>query len=140
MDFQIRSLQVEDVPQCVQIYFDAFQNPQSLACWPRTPGVRKFWEAMLRSEMGDPSAHFLKVVTRRKEDEGGEEIVAFAKWVAPKPGSAVDTSLPRWPEDADGGLCDRTFGDWARRHADLMGTRGHWCEYCCLQQETRLPC
>ena len=128
MEFRVRPLQAADVSKCVQIYFDAFQNPHSLACWPRTPGVRKFWEGMLCEELDDPGAHFLKVTTNRHDGNESEEIVAFAKWVAPRPGSAVDTGLPRWPQEADSKLCDLTFGDWARRHAELMGTRGHWCE------------
>lgn len=133
MEFQIQPLQAEDAPRCVQIYFDAFQNPHSLACWPRTPGVRKFWEDMFYDELNEPGAHFLKVTKPNPHNDNGDgddgaEIVAFAKWVAPKPGEAVDTRLPRWPEEANGRLCDLTFGDWARRHAELMGTRGHWCE------------
>lgn len=130
MTLEIQSLQPGDIPTCVQIYFDAFQNPHSLACWPRVPGIRKFWEDMLREEMGDPNARFLKVVVTGSSSgsDNGFELAAFAKWVAPKPGVEVDTSLPRWPEEADAELCDRTFGAWARRHKELMGTRGHWCE------------
>lgn len=128
MRLEIQPLQADDIPKCVQIYFDAFQNPHSLACWPRVPGIRKFWQDMLQEEMGDPNARFLKVMVVSDDDGSGEELVAFAKWVAPKPGVEVDTSLPRWPEETDAELCDRTFGDWARRHGELMGTRGHWCE------------
>lgn len=127
MRLEIQPLQADDIPKCVQIYFDAFQNPHSLACWPRAPGIRKFWQDMLQEEMGDPSARFLKVMMVN-DDGSDKELAAFAKWVAPKPGVEVDTSLPRWPEEADAALCERTFGDWARRHGELMEMRGHWCE------------
>lgn len=62
--------------------------------------------------------------------ERGEDsnIVAFAKWVRPKPGVEPDTSLPLWPTGANKPLCEETFGAWAREHVRLMGTRGHWCK------------
>lgn len=132
---RLEPLQADDVPRCVEIYFAAFQNAHSLACWPRgIPTVRKFWEDMLYDEMKDPDAVFLKVVAAEDNQDiassqGAEEVMAFAKWVKPKAtGVEVDTGLPEWPEGADAELCKQTFGEWAREHHNLMGTRSHWCK------------
>jgi len=123
MAFDLQPLQLEDASRCTSIYFAAFQNPHSLACWPRIPSIRAFWEKMIRDELHEPHAHWLKAVSCETQD-----IVGFCKWKSPKPGQEPDTSLPEWPEGADKALCDETFGEWARRHKALMGDRGHWCE------------
>lgn len=122
MAFHLHPLSEEDIPHCVSIYFDAFQNAHSLACWPRVPPVRAFWEKMLRDELTEAGSHWLKAISRCTG-----EMAAFAKWREPQPGSAASVDLPEWPADADGALCDETFGDWARKHRELMGERGHWC-------------
>lgn len=121
MPFSILPIQIEDVPTLVQIYFDSFQNPHSLAAWPRVQSVRTWWEDMIRDELNDKDAHWRKVVD-------GDEIISFVKWVQPKPGVEPDIDLPQWPENADHDLCNHTFGSWARSHRELMGDRGHWCK------------
>lgn len=122
MTFSIQPLLAEDVPECVQVYFDSFQNSHSLVCWPRVPAIRAFWEAMFIDEMSDPKSHFLKVV-----DSQSGELAAFCKWVEPKPGVFPDLDLPEWPKEADVALCNETFGMWAKQHHELMQDRGHWC-------------
>lgn len=124
MAFDLTPLEEEDATRCVSIYFAAFQNPHSLACWPRTPSVRAWWEDMIRTELEDAGSHWLKAVSK----ETGE-IAGFAKWQEPKPGVEPSVDLPQWPEGADHKLCNETFGEWARTHRQLMGDRGHWCEY-----------
>ncbi|KAI5365208.1 Putative GNAT domain, acyl-CoA N-acyltransferase [Septoria linicola] len=121
MAFTLLPLQELDVPQCVTIYFAAFQNAHSLGCWPRTPDIRAWWENMIKDELHEPGAQWLKAVL----EESGE-IAGFAKWQEPEPGIEPDVSLPEWPAEADAELCDETFGAWARAHRDLMGKRGHW--------------
>lgn len=74
MSSQIKQLEEADIPQCVTIYFAAFQNAHSLGCWPRTAAVRRWWEASISSELHDPGAHWLKAVT------ADGEIAGFAKW------------------------------------------------------------
>jgi hypothetical protein len=123
MPFVIQPLLAADVPACVQMYFDSFQNSHSLVCWPRVPAIRAFWENMFYDEMKDPKSHFLKAV-----DIDSGEMAAFCKWVEPKPGVFPDLSLPTWPEEADVSLCDKTFGAWAAQHRELMQDRGHWCK------------
>lgn len=122
MPFTVRRLLAEDVPACVQMYFDSFQNSHSLACWPRVPAIRAFWEAMFIDEMEEEASHFLKAV----DTESGE-LAAFCKWVEPKPDVFPDTSLPEWPKESNVDLCNETFGMWAKQHRELMQDRGHWC-------------
>lgn len=119
--FTLLPLAPTDAPACATIYFASFQNAHSLACWPRTPSIRAFWENMITTELQEPNAHFLKAV-----DPSTNQIAGFCKWVSPKPGEVPDTSLPPWPEDADKRLCDETFGAWANAHAEILGARGHW--------------
>ncbi|ORX37836.1 acyl-CoA N-acyltransferase [Kockovaella imperatae] len=121
MPFKLLPLTEEDAPECVSVYFAAFQNPHSLACWPRVPAIRSFWEKMILDELHEPRAHWAKAV-----DEETGRLAGFMKWQAPKEGVEPDTRLPEWPAEADGRLCDETFGAWARQHRDLMGSRGHW--------------
>ncbi|KAF2725221.1 acyl-CoA N-acyltransferase [Polychaeton citri CBS 116435] len=121
MSFTLLPLIKSDVPACVQIYFDAFQNPHSLACWPRIPSVRQGWEEMFYKELQDPRAHFLKVF-----DVETGRMVGFAKWVEPTPGETPEFDSPQWPEGADVDLCNETFSEWARQHKEMMGDRGHW--------------
>lgn len=124
MPFTVQRLLAEDVSACVQIYFDSFQNAHSLACWPRVPAIRAFWEAMFINEMEEAGSHFIKAV----DSETGE-LAAFCKWVEPKPGVFPDTSLPEWPKESNVDLCNETFGMWAKQHRELMQDRGHWCMY-----------
>jgi hypothetical protein len=124
MLFSVQLLLAEDVPACVQMYFDSFQNSHSLACWPRVPAIRAFWEAMFIDEMADSMSHFIKAV-----DAETGELAAFCKWVEPKPGVFPDTSLPTWPKESNVDLCNKTFGMWAKQHRDLMQDRGHWCMF-----------
>jgi hypothetical protein len=124
MPFEIHPLIATDVPACVQMYFDSFQNSHSLVCWPRVPAIRAFWENMFYDEMEDPKSHFLKAV-----DVDSGDMAAFSKWVEPKPGVFPDLSLPEWPQESDVSLCDETFGAWAAQHRELMQDRGHWCTH-----------
>ena len=122
MAFELKPLEHADASRCIEIYFLAFQNPHSLACWPRIPSVRAWWEKMIHDELDEPGAHWLKAVSSQTG-----EIAGFCKWQEPKPGVTPDVSLPEWPEGADQELCRETFGAWARMHRNLMGGRGHWC-------------
>ncbi|OQO15241.1 hypothetical protein B0A48_00624 [Cryoendolithus antarcticus] len=107
--FKLLPLTAEDAHRCVDIYFAAFQNPHSLACWPRVPSIRAFWEHMILDELAEPGAHWLKAVvtspgasTNDVPDlNTAQRIAGFCKWVAPKPGQVPDTTLPQWPAEAD---------------------------------------
>ncbi|RMZ01596.1 hypothetical protein D0862_06313 [Hortaea werneckii] len=98
-------------------------NPHSLACWPRVPSVRQWWEDMFTREMAsETGSHWFKSV-----DVASGETVGFVKWQEPRPeGMELETDLPEWPAEADQGVCDETFGEWGRKRRELMGKRGHW--------------
>lgn len=124
MPFRLLPLQEQDAPRCVDIYFAAFgRNAHLVATWPRTQNVHEFWQQMIRDELREPGAHWLKAVPT--EDENA--IAGFAKWVEPKHGVEPSTHLPTWPAEADHKLADETFGGWAKTRKALMGSKGHWC-------------
>ncbi|GAB7351135.1 hypothetical protein MBLNU459_g1592t1 [Dothideomycetes sp. NU459] len=132
-----------EAPILASLYFSAFQNPHSLACWPRdSPSVQAWWSAMLAREMRDDAGtFFLKIVdcslsssssfsAAADGDPAGatgqsEEIVAWAVWSGPGAAAGEQGAL-EWPEGADVGLCEQTFGAWERERARIMGEREHW--------------
>ena len=123
MALNLEPLKVEDAERCVTIYFAAFQNAHSLACWPRdVPAVRQWWENMIRDELTEPGSRWFKVVS-----SDTNEIVGYCKWRKYEGGHEPDTNLPKWPDGADARLADETFGEWARKHPEFMGRRAHWC-------------
>ncbi|KAI6793500.1 hypothetical protein KC367_g7363 [Hortaea werneckii] len=126
MPLHLQPLEPSDIPACVEIYFRAFQNPHSLACWPRVPSVRQWWEDMFVREMAsEAGSHWFKAVDLDSKGEG--QMVGFVKWQEPRrDGGEVETELPEWPAEADKGVCEETFGEWGRRRRELMGGRGHW--------------
>jgi hypothetical protein len=122
MAFELQPLTTSDAARCVEIYFAAFQNAHSIATWPRIPTVRQWWENMIRDELTEDGAHWLKAVS----PETGE-IAGYCKWRRFKEGHQAGTSLPEWPEGSDKDLANETFGAWAFKHPELMGSRAHWC-------------
>ncbi|KAK0264935.1 hypothetical protein LTR57_000162 [Friedmanniomyces endolithicus] len=123
MPFTLHPLLPPDIPRSTDIYFAAFQNPHSLACWPRNvPAVRTWWGTMILTELHEPGSQWLKAVS---DDDTGE-VAGFCKWRRFGEGEEVGTGLPEWPEGADARLCAETFGGWVGRHPGLMGGRAHW--------------
>ncbi|EMC93963.1 hypothetical protein BAUCODRAFT_158604, partial [Baudoinia panamericana UAMH 10762] len=121
MAFELQPLESSDAERCVTIYFAAFQNPHSLAVWPRIATVRAWWEQMIRDELNEEGSHWRKAVFK---DTG--ELVGYCKWRHHAAGQTLDTQLPEWPKGADTALADETFGAWVRMHPELMGSRAHW--------------
>nr|POE72776.1 hypothetical protein CFP56_30715 [Quercus suber] len=139
INIEIHPLSPSAIPAAVTLYFASFaSNLHSLACFPRHhPAVRGWWEAMFRSELGDPDAHWLAVTTTptaedKAVDAASPRLMAFAKWVRPRPLDAPSyedefrDAPPQWPEGGDARLCEETFGAWARAHTRLMRGRAHW--------------
>lgn len=78
-----------------------------------------------REMASEPGSHWFKTV-----DLATGEMVGFVKWQEPRwDGVEVEIGLPEWPAEADRRVCDETFGEWGRRRRELMGGRGHWCEF-----------
>ncbi|KAI9736230.1 MAG: hypothetical protein M1834_001116 [Cirrosporium novae-zelandiae] len=121
MPLELLPASLEDVPILTSIYFSAFQDALALALFPRTEGVRLWWESHLDEEMrNEPEARFLKVI-----DLNTKEIIAFAKWVLPSQETRADET-PSWPEDSNNELCNEFFGNLAKAHADIMGSIPHY--------------
>ena len=74
--FRLLPAESSDVPTLVDIYFSAFQNTLSLAAFPRTAPVRKWWEDMLYSEIEDPEASFLNIVEAEEAEPEHESMDA----------------------------------------------------------------
>lgn len=82
-----------------------------------------------REMASEPGSHWFKTVDPTPED-GEPVVVGFVKWQEPRSeGMELETELPEWPAEADGRVCEETFGEWGRRRRELMGGRGHWCEF-----------
>lgn len=125
-----------DIPALTDIYMLAFQDPITVACFPRTPNVRRWWDSRnTEAFMGDPATRFIKV-------NDGDRIVAYAKWNVPvradEPGAASRSSssssnpdaLPLWPDDANKALCDRFFSELRDKRKEVMRDRPHYCRSC----------
>ncbi|KAI4128074.1 MAG: hypothetical protein LQ347_004332 [Umbilicaria vellea] len=121
-----------DIPALTDIYMLAFQDPITVACFPRTPNVRRWWDSRnTEAFMGDPATRFIKV-------NDGDRIVAYAKWNVPvradEPGAASRSSssssnpdaLPLWPDDANKALCDRFFSELRDKRKEVMRDRPHY--------------
>ncbi|GKZ29890.1 hypothetical protein AbraIFM66950_006851 [Aspergillus brasiliensis] len=77
---------LDDVPELVQLWYNAFSIPSMLAIWPDTPGVRQWWESAIRDDMlNKPREKYLKVM-----DSQTGRIAAYAKW-------SLETSQERGP-------------------------------------------
>ena len=115
-----------DMPVLTDIYMVSFKDKIANTCFPRTTGVRAWWEANnVEAFTTEPSTHFIKVTD-------GDEIIAYAKWIVPLPngetGGDDPDAMPLWPEDADSSLCESFFGALARERQRIMGTRPHYCK------------
>ncbi|OGM51085.1 hypothetical protein ABOM_000373 [Aspergillus bombycis] len=67
---------LEDIPELIDVWYNAFNTPEMLAIWPNTPGVRQWWDEANRHDMlHKPQEKYLKVVDTRNG-----RIAAYAKW------------------------------------------------------------
>ncbi|EIN03976.1 acyl-CoA N-acyltransferase [Punctularia strigosozonata HHB-11173 SS5] len=127
MSFILSPAEPADVPELTSIYLASFVDPFSLTLFPRTPGVRAWWEQDLAQGFADPNVRMLKVV-----DDASGRIAAFAKWVLPPPQGEEENeeekgeALPEWPEDADGQLCQSFFAGLLEAKKRLMGPRPYF--------------
>lgn len=125
-----------DLPALTDVYMLAFQDPITIACFPRTPNVRRWWDSHnTEAFMGNPATRFIKV-------QDGDRIVAYAKWNVPvradelaaasrsSSSSSDPRVLPSWPDDADKALCDRFFGGLLEKRKEVMRDRPHYCRSC----------
>ncbi|KAE8349834.1 acyl-CoA N-acyltransferase [Aspergillus coremiiformis] len=86
----------EDIPEIIDLWYNAFNTPSILAMWPDTPGVRQWWDKANRDAMlYQPQEKYLKVV-----DTNTGRIAAYARWSLQ---SAEDRGprFPPWHSDMD---------------------------------------
>lgn len=77
-----------------------------------------------REMASETGSHWFKAVDLSPAD-GEPVVVGFVKWQEPRgDGVEPETELPEWPAEADGRVCEETFGEWGRRRRELMGGGG----------------
>lgn len=129
----------KDVPYMVAIYFESCQNnPLSLACWPRIPIVREWWENHVATGLSRPDNVYLKIVdtTGTRCNLSKSKIIAWAKWTKPQPASRAEVHAVveqnddpvDFPKGADMALCKEVFGAWDIEKGQILGNRRHWCK------------
>lgn len=116
---------IEDVPELVRLWYNAFSIPSLLAIWPDTPGVRQWWESAIRYDMlHKPREKYLKVV-----DSQTGRIAAYAKW-------SLETSkergprFPPWHPDMDARRNEEFFQRLEDVRNHLVGDgRKNFCKF-----------
>ncbi|KAI9813318.1 MAG: hypothetical protein M1827_004260 [Pycnora praestabilis] len=133
MPLQLQPATTADISSLTEIYFQSFRNPLSLAAFPRTEGIRTWWNTKnVPVDLADPASRILKVT---EPEVSGDKIIAFAKWVVPRvnkgkegtrKGSHLEENLPEWPADADQEFCDSLFGAMLKKRHQIMGDRPYY--------------
>lgn len=133
MSLEIHPASPKDAPELAQVFYASFRTDCDKTMFPNTPDVTEWFERFFsaditRSIEGETRDVFLKV-TEGSED-GGDRIVAFAKWKFPVP---ADRNRHEeqivWPASSDKELCDRFFNGMEARHEKWMGERPHYCTF-----------
>lgn len=117
--------EIQDVPELVKLWYQAFESPAIRAIWPDTPGVRQWWDATIRHDMlNKPREKYLKVIdTARRGD-----IVAWARWSLQTAEERGSRYLP-WHQDMDAGHNNTYFQDLETSRARLVGGgRNNFCK------------
>jgi hypothetical protein len=118
---------IEDVPKLTRLWYNAFSIPAMLAIWPDTPGVRQWWDEVIRDEMlNKPQEKYLKVV-----DISTGRIAAYAKWSLQ---TAEDRGprFPAWHPDMDPCGNDEFVRNLESSRARLVGGKKNFCMSYCI--------
>lgn len=116
---------IEDVPELIQLWYNAFSIPSLLAIWPDTPGVRQWWESAIHYDMlNKPREKYLKVI-----DSQTGRIAAYAKW-------SLETSkergprFPPWHPDMDARRNEEYFQRLEEVRDRLVGSSSkNFCKF-----------
>ena len=123
----LEAVTVEDVPDIVELWFAAFQQPIITTLWPNTPGMHDWWRDWHLSNLKKANFKYLKVVdTDSKDANGKPRLIAFGVW---------DTSMaedrgvrfPPWHPDSDPKGCDLLLETLEAERKRVMGTQKHYC-------------
>ena len=118
----------EDIQALVDLWFEAFKDPDMQRLWPGTPGVRKWWhDANYHDIINKPLARYVKVVDPDTLDAHGRpRIAAYAKWDTAMP-EARGRRYPPWHEDMPGEECQAIFKREEDERKRVMGDYKHYC-------------
>ncbi|KAE8333724.1 acyl-CoA N-acyltransferase [Aspergillus sergii] len=107
---------LEDIPELIEVWYNAFDTPEMLAIWPNTPGVRQWWDQANRHDMlHKPREKYLKVVDTRNG-----RIAAYAKWSL-ETAEERGPRFPPWHSDMDPERNDAFIGSMEIGRARLVG-------------------
>ncbi|KNG90543.1 hypothetical protein ANOM_001504 [Aspergillus nomiae NRRL 13137] len=107
---------LEDVPELIDVWYDAFNTPEMLAIWPNTPGVRQWWDQANRHDMlHKPLEKYLKVVDTRNG-----RIAAYAKWSL-QTAEERGPRFPAWHPEMNPERNDAFVGNMEAGRARLVG-------------------
>lgn len=118
----------EDIPDMVDLWFEAFKDPDMQRLWPGTPGVRKWWhDANYNDIINKPLARYVKVVDPDTLDaQGRPRIAAYAKWDTAMP-EELGRRYPPWHEDMPSEECQAFFKREEDERKRVMGDYKHYC-------------
>jgi Acetyltransferase (GNAT) domain len=126
--FILRPATEEDVPEMVEVYFDAWaDNIVAQTCFPpSSPQSQEFWINGFTDELQEKHAHMLVVMDTTKTPA---VMVGFAKWNSPFTAGEAHTSMPPreiWPTDGNVDKAVEFFTLLFDKHEEMMGNRPHW--------------
>ncbi|PYI34291.1 acyl-CoA N-acyltransferase [Aspergillus indologenus CBS 114.80] len=138
---QLHPVTEPDLPALTHIFYAGFTTPTDRQMFPDTPGLRAWWAAANRHDLGQkPGVRFLKVVDPGLRSgnsdspapdadvngSGGDDgrVIAYGKWDL-DPGHR-GARFPAWHADSDGALCERFFGGCEAIREEVMRGRGHY--------------
>jgi len=117
-----------DIPQLVDLYFDAFKSPLVLRAKPNVPPVREWYKKSLESDIEKPHTRIYKVVEGQAESvQASDEIIAFAKWSSPHTEPPQEKPT-KWPVDGDVALFEEVASKATEKKKKIMGEEEYWCK------------
>jgi len=115
-----------DIPQLVNLYFDAFKSPLVTRVKPNIPPVHEWYKKSLECDIEKPHTRIYMVVDGQAETaQASDEIIAFAKWSLPYKEPLQDQPTD-WPEGGDVALFKEVVGIAAEKKKKIMGEEEHW--------------
>ncbi|KAJ4313777.1 hypothetical protein N0V84_009238 [Fusarium piperis] len=118
----------EDITAMVDLWFEAFKDPDMQRLWPGTPGVRKWWhDANYHDILHKPTARYVKVIDPDTLDAHDRpRIAAYAKWDTAMP-EERGRRYPPWHQDMPGEECQAFFQREEDERERVMGDQKHYC-------------
>ncbi|KAJ5732628.1 hypothetical protein N7493_004109 [Penicillium malachiteum] len=117
----LKPVTVDDIPSLSELWYTSFSIPVNLRMFPKTPGVRDWWDNANRHDLlHNPHRKYLKIV----DSSACDFLVAYAKWDLDPLESGE--RFPAWHEESDHELCDLVFTDGCEKREEYMNGRKHY--------------